>query len=168
MKNELLKLKYNKSGFTIIEAIISIAVVGILGTGIAIFLSQTISVNASNSSQMQALQQVEKAGYWVGFDVQQAQTVSPAIGSGFPLQLSWTDWSGNSYQSTYTITGGTMQRSLIVNSGPPTVTFVAQSVNTNSTLTNCTFFGGQLTLEVTATIGKFNETRTYQLKPRPG
>jgi prepilin-type N-terminal cleavage/methylation domain-containing protein len=161
-------LNGKQNGFSLIEIVVSVALTAILGTGITTFTVQTITETNRSNAHMQAIQYVENAGYWVSRDVQMAQTVTPGPNAGFPLQLSWIDINQSTYQIAYTLIEGQIQRSLIVDGGEPLLTVVARSVNTATTLTNCSYTQGLLTFNVTATIRTSNVSRNYQIKKRPG
>ncbi len=157
-----------QGGYSLIEVIISLALAGVLGAGVTVFASQTVRVISWSSADMHAIQQVENAGYWVSHDAQMAQAVTPGPGSGFPLQLNWTDSDNNTLQVTFTVTGGKIERSLSKNGGMPLQTFVAKSIDTDPTLTNCSYANGLLTLNVTATVDTISQTRTFHIAKRPG
>ena len=161
-------MKGKQEGYSLIETVISLALCGILGTGITTFAVQTITETNRSSAHMQAIQQLENAGYWLSRDVQMAQTVTPGPSAGFPLQLAWTDANQNTYQVTFTTAGGQIQRSLVKNSEAPFQTVVAQSINSAPILTSCSYANGLLTFNATATFGAISVSRTYQIKKRPG
>lgn len=158
----------NQKGYSLIEMVIFLALAGILGAGITTFAVQTITETNRSSAYMQAIQQVENAGYWVSRDVQMAQAVTPGPNAGFPLLLTWTDINQNTFQVTFTLSGGQIQRSLVENGGAPLQTLVAQSINATPTLTSCCYVNGLLTFNATATVGTSSISRTYQIKKRPG
>jgi hypothetical protein len=150
-----------------LEMAIALALAGILGVGITAFTIQTITETHRSNVHMQAVQQLENAGYWVSRDVQMAQTVTPGLNAGFPLQMSWADSSNNTFEVTVTIDGTNIQRSLIKNGGAPNLTPLADSINSTPALTNCTYVNGLLTFNATATLGTWSESRTYHIMKRP-
>lgn len=79
-------------GFTLIELAASIAISGILGTGVVMSLAQIANVNGVGNARITAVKQVENAIYYLNRDVQMAQTVIPQGASGFPLTLTWMTW----------------------------------------------------------------------------
>jgi len=79
-------IRPTQKGFTLIEFIVVVALAGILGAGITTFAVQTIKETQRSSDSMQAIQQVENAGYWVSRDVQMAETVTPGQTPGFRLR----------------------------------------------------------------------------------
>jgi prepilin-type N-terminal cleavage/methylation domain-containing protein len=162
MVNENKKQK----GYSLIEVILGIALAGILTSGITTFTVQTITENARSNNRMQATMQVENAGYWVSRDVQMSSNLTLGGAAGFPLQLEWKDTDGSNYQVTLTLAGNQIKRSLVKNSQAPLQTVIAESVNSAPGLTNCVYSGGLLTFNVTATLGKVNVSRSYEVKKR--
>jgi type II secretory pathway component PulJ len=158
--------KGKRDGFGLLEVVIALALCGILGIGITTFAVQTVTLTNRSRAHMQAVQQLENAAYWLSCDVQMAQTVTPGPNGGFPLQLTWTDADQNTYQVTFTTTGGQVQRSIVENGGPPLQTVLAKSIST--TLTSCSYADGLLTFNATATFASINVSRTYKIKKRPG
>lgn len=168
MRYDVIAESGKQKGYGLLEIVIVLALAGILGVGITTFTVQTITETKRSSIHMQAIQQLENAGYWVSRDVQMSQNVTPGANAGFPLQVNWTDENGKKFQVTFIITGGQIQRSLVENGGAPTHTLVAQSINPAPTLTSCNYTNGLLTFNATATLGTWSVSRTYQIKKRPG
>jgi prepilin-type N-terminal cleavage/methylation domain-containing protein len=157
-----------QNGFTLIEMIIAIAITGILGLGIATFTVQTFTETKRSSVYTDKIMQMENAGYWVSRDVQMSQNVTPGLNAGFPLQLNWTDENDDAYQVTYSLTGGQISRSLVINDDPPLSIPIAQSIDPAPALTYFSYADGLLTFNVSATLGTWTASRTYQIKQRPG
>lgn len=167
MRYDVIAENGKQKGYGLLEIIIALALVGILGLGITAFTIQTITETKRSSVHMQAIQHLENAGFWVSRDVQMAQTVTVGPSAGFPLQLEWVDTNQDVYQVTYNATGNQVQRSLVKNDGEPLKLIVAQSINNAPTLTSCDYTNGLLTFNVTATLGNYSLSRTYQIKKRP-
>ena len=85
---------------------------------------------------MLAVRQVQSAGFWVSNDAQMAQTVVLGTSSGFPITLTWADWeTDDEYKVIYDLLtpANKLQRSYSVNGPPPTVTIVAEFIDTANT-----------------------------------
>lgn len=161
------EIKKHKA-FTLIEMIIAVALVGILGAGITTFTVQTITETKRSSNHMQVIQQLQNAGFWVSRDVQMAQTVTPGPSAGFPLQVNWTDQNLNTFQVTFSLSGGVIKRSLVKNGQAAVTTTVAQFIDSTPSLTNCTYANNLLTFNITSKLGKSSMSRTYKINKRPG
>lgn len=154
--------------FTLIEILIAVALVGILGAGITTFAMQTITETKRSSNHMQVIQQLQNAGFWVSRDVQMAQTVTPGPNAGFPLQVDWTDEALNTFQVTFSLSEGVIQRSLVKNGQAAVTTTVARFIDSNPGLTNCTYASNLLTFNVTSKLGQSSMSRSYKIEKRPG
>lgn len=181
------ELKREERGFSLIELLIVIALTGIITAAITMTVFQVFNMNTRTSNRMTAVSQVQNAGKIVSEDILEAQNITAAVGTGFPLSLNWTDpASGNHTAVTYTLVSmpsmppagpQRLQRSVTVRppGGPPatTVSIVAEYISVASIaptqpcfFPNCSVRACNFT--VTATVGKESETRVYQVKPRPG
>lgn len=145
-------LNKNQRGFTLVEVIIVLAIIGIVIGAATMTIVQVINGSSSTSNHMIAIRQVQNAGYWVSRDVQMAQSVAPALDSdGFPLTLTWTDRDGDDHQVVYSLVdmpGGLakLQRSHSVN-GTTATFIVAEFIDpdeTNCYLYKCLICGERL------------------------
>jgi prepilin-type N-terminal cleavage/methylation domain-containing protein len=161
-----------QKGFSLIELVIVIAIVGFVTGGLTMTIMQVFNMDAHTRNDMTAVYQVRQAGKLVSQDVLQAQGVSAGGSSGFPLTLTWTDEGGigDLHTVNYTLSGNRLYRSESINGGNQTVTVVAEFIDPDPTKTSCDWDSDSevLTFKVTATVGEQSETRIYQVKPRPG
>ena len=164
----------NQKGFTLMEVVVAVALTAIVIGVIVTSVFQVFILNVRTSNHMNAVTQVQSAGYWLSFDAQMAQDVDVSGASGFPLTLTWTDWSGDEYQVVYSLTVGDKllrehYTNRDINPAPDNTAYVGEYID--SLNTNCTVTDGKLTLNVTATVGTNphaqSETRVYEVIPRP-
>jgi type II secretory pathway component PulJ len=166
MRNKSIFQKKKQQGYSVLEIVISLALIGILGVGITGFTIQTFTYSMTSENRMKAMMQVDNAGYWVSRDVQMSANITLGEYAGFPLELIWTDTDQNEYQVSYTLNGSEIKRSVAKNGQENLHTLIAQSINPAINLTNFTFTDGLLVFKVTATLGSNDVSRTYQIKKR--
>ena len=180
----------DQRGFTLVELLVAIALVGIITVGITMTISQILTINVGASNHMIAVRQVQQAYRAVRNDALQAQSVNVTeeADSGFPLTLAWEDWDGGDNVVEYTLqdmpsSAGLkmLERSHSINGTAQTTApaIVAQYIDDSidseppEAKTKCTWDGTAmvLTFKVTATVGSgpqgASETRTYEIEPRP-
>ena len=167
----------DQRGFTLVELLVAIAIVGIITLGITMTISQIWTINIGASNHMIAVRQVQQAGKEVSKDTLQAQNVTCGGSNGFSLTLAWEDSEGTANDVTYTVAeDNRLQRSHSIDAGVPTVTYVAQYIDPGETSCDCNCVDCVcddlvLTFTVTATVGSgpqgASETRVYEIEPRP-
>jgi prepilin-type N-terminal cleavage/methylation domain-containing protein len=173
MKFRKLKL-FNKteSGFTLIEVIVSVAILGFISLGANISIIQLLNQSSRNSHITSASRNAMNGIYWISRDAQMAQVVAGT--SGFPatsdLSLAWEDWNSVSYNATYSITEGKLFRKYTVD-GNSVNTLIAEYINADPNSTNCTSDGGTLTVTITSSVGEkakiVNVTQVRKIAARP-
>ncbi len=159
----------SQKGFTFIEFIVAMALTGLIGVAASAAAYQVINVKALSENHIIAVKQVENAAYWINLDVRMSQTVLPAGGGGFPLNLSWIEWDNTTHDVRYTISNGELQRSSSINGAEPTQMMVANYIDGNADQTNCQYANGVFTFKVTASVAGFRpatETRMGEALPR--
>lgn len=171
------KLRKGQRGVSLVELVIVVALAGLVGAAITATAFQVFTFTTRLSNQMTAIRQVQQAGFWVSPDVMMAKTVTPGGCANCLLTLNWTDGANNKHGVIYRLvdmSGGLrrLQREHYI--GTPLAlnsnTTVAEYIN--SAQTSCVKVGSALNFtvvfNVTATVGGRNETRVYQVQPRPG
>jgi len=90
-------------------------------------------------------------------------------GPGEFIKLGWTAQNITTVV-IYTLEDSELWRSESIGGGEPTMTRVAEHINSDPTKTSCDWDEDDnvLTFTVTATVGDESETRVYEVKPRPG
>jgi type II secretory pathway pseudopilin PulG len=162
-----------QKGISGAEILVAVAIASIIGGGVITSISQVLNTSAHNSDHVTATKQVRNVIYWVRHDAKMAQIVQVDAGaSGLPLVLSWDDWDNTHHETTYTLVDDKLMRNHTINGGTPVPLLVAQNINPDPALTNCTYFGGMLSFEVTVTVGvgsrAMNVSEEFTVDPRPG
>jgi prepilin-type N-terminal cleavage/methylation domain-containing protein len=166
----------SQRGFTLIELLIAIGITAIITGVLTASIMQVWTVSYRTRDRMTAVRQVQQAGFWVSPDVMTAQTVTPGGGPDPFLTLNWTV-NNNKYGIVYSLEGTgtlkTLQRNYYVNSNLDSTIVVAEYIDPDQTRIRpgqaCSFpHCGAYNFTVTATVGDQSETRTYEVKPRPG
>jgi hypothetical protein len=160
----LFKLK--KFGFALVEIMVGLAISGAIGLGASTVIGM-IWGSTHATQDITAVNITENTAFWLNRDVAASQIVTPGGASGFPLALQWDNWDGIPYRSVYSFSGNDLLRSLYTNEVLVSSNIVARDVDTDVTLTNCSFSSGVLNVNLTATVGGVTETRTYKFDPRP-
>ena len=171
------KLHKGQRGFTLIEMIVVLVLVGLISAGITAAIMQVLTINHRASNHMIAVRQVQQAGKEVSKDTLQAQSVNATGSQGFPLTLTWVEWGTNQTNSVnYTLVDMSsglkqLRRTHTINgtaqaTAPP---IVAEYIDPDQT--SCSWNNVTLTFTVTATVGSGPygaiETRIYEIEPRP-
>jgi len=167
----------NQKGFTLIEVMITVAILAVIGVVIQAVIVEVIQSNRT-SNHMVAVRQVQQAGHRVSQDCIQAQNINDSnVTGGFPLTLNWTTWEGGELHTVvYDLvnsSGGLCQleREETVGNNTPTTGVVAQYIYDGTAPprpTECSWnpTENMLTFNVTAVVGLQTESRTYEIKPR--
>ena len=175
MFKRLSAINRKQRGFTLIELVIAIAITGAITGGITMSIFQTLDYNARSNARMVAVKQVENALHFINRDVQMAQIVEPAAApdaDGFPLTLTWVEWSGVSNVVVYRVEGNELKRSRSQDGGAATETTVARYIDSDPSNTYCAFDGTEwmFTIKITATVSGYpeeiSETREVRITPR--
>ena len=184
LQTKMKKLKKGERGFTLVEILVVLALIGIITGGITAAIMQVLTINTRASNHMIAVRQVQQAGKEVSKDTLQAQNVVTDGSPDVLLSLTWSEWAtgnttGNNHTVTYSLEAmpsselKKLQRSHSINSTEPTVIRVAQYIDPNPAQTSCSWNNVTrvLTFTVTATVGNGRygaiETRVYEIEPRP-
>ena len=173
MFGKIISIFRGQKGFTAAEILVAVTVASIIGGGVVTSISQVLNTSTQNSDHTVATKQVRNVIYWVRRDVKMAQVVQVDAGdTGLPLVLSWDDWDSTQHEVTYALVGGNMMRNHAIDGGTPSSLRIAEDINPDLALTNCSYAGGLLSFKVTITVGEgsrtINETQEFTVDPRAG
>ena len=165
------RLHKDQRGLTIIELLVVIILTGLITAAITTTFFQVFDMNTRTANHMSALSQVQQAGKLVSEDILEAQERDPNPATGEFLILGWN--STQTHEIVYTLEDGELWRSESIDGGGPTMTRVAEYINSDPTKTYCEWQGTVLIFKVTATVGEGtvheeSEQRLYRVQPRPG
>jgi len=172
-------MKQDEKGSTLIELIITIAIMVLVCGAAQAGIFQTFKTTKHNANQMTAIFQVQNAGYWIAHDARMAQgVITDDLTLPDFLILSWIEQgSCAKYQLTYKLENMAesqftqMLRHEYVNGVLNTTTLVAQYIAPDSGNTSCAYDSGILSLNITAIVDRGSsvdiETRSYNIVPRP-
>jgi len=141
-------------GFTLIEIMVSVVIVGMIGFGVSAATSQIMKQSVRNRDYTTASQYTMNAIHWISRDAEMAQTIEIGEDSGFPLAFSWIDWGTTVYRAVYTVENGTLTRTYSIVAGPSVQSVLAQSIVTGTEETTCEYNNKTLALRITAYVGK--------------
>jgi prepilin-type N-terminal cleavage/methylation domain-containing protein len=160
----------NQKGFTIIELVITLAIMGLVIAAVSGTITQIIQ-SRRTTDHMNALRQVQTAGYWVSKDGIQAESLTT---QGHFLYVWRTDWDDSDlHEVVYSLQNmpsgalKQLQREESLNGVPTTTTIVSRYIDPAQTSCVWDPDANTLTFVVTATMDQQTETRTYEVQPRP-
>lgn len=163
----------DQRGFTLVEMLASLAIAGLIGLGATMANAQVMNQTARNNDYTTASRHTLNALHWISRDTQMAQTIDGV--AGFPatsnLTLTWTEWDNTVNQVVFSVVNGQLMRSYSVDGGAPSVTLVAEYINSDAQMTNCVSGNGILTIKITGSVGEgstvVNVTKLREIASRP-
>jgi len=157
----------NQKGFTLVEMIIVVALIGIIALAATIAIHQVLTGTTLSNDLNTAVNQARNAGHWISRDAQMAKPGSDTIvdsshlGDSDFLQLTiWEDATGD---TTHTVMY-TLQDGELLRDGQLIAEYIQPK---QEGITWCDWDETTLTVTITAEAGEESETRTFQVKPRP-
>ena len=101
-----------KYGFTLIEVLVSLAIISFISIGATMATGQVINQTSKNDDCTTATRQALNAVHWISRDAQMAQILEEDTGSnGFPLKLEWEKWDNSQHEVVYTVQNNKISRS---------------------------------------------------------
>ena len=174
-------MKLRQKGFTYIEVVLAIAIIGSVGVVSSGAIFQIFKGIDHDDEHLTAVGQVHNAGYWISRDTQMAQSVS-VDGLTLPdfLVLTWTEWDAAGdpvyhsarYFFADMVDGlGKLKRNHWSSAGANEETFIAEHVYYDPSdvdnTTKVSYLDSVLTLQLTAFYEGIQESREYRIIHRP-
>jgi prepilin-type N-terminal cleavage/methylation domain-containing protein len=177
-------LKNNHKGFTLVELLVAIAITAIIGSALAMSISQLFTVSSADKNRMEAVKQLENALHYINRDAQMAfpSNISPSSTdipptnlSGSGLELKWTDFYDQIHTIKYSLVTQNsiicLQRSEQLNTGSPTLLIVARNIepSVSKSYYSYVFSENILTIHLSSTVTGLRsatESRTLTVNPR--
>jgi prepilin-type N-terminal cleavage/methylation domain-containing protein len=162
----------NQAGFTLIELMAAIVITGFISLGATIASGQVLNETSRNTDYTTASRNAMNAIHWISWDAMMAQSISgtqvfPQNGN---LSLSWVEWDNSVHSANYSLQNGILRRTYSDGSQVTSIV-IAEYINPNAQMTNCTSFNGTLTLTITSSVGEgskvTNVTRVREITSRP-
>ena len=159
----------SQRGYTLVEMLLVVALVGIIGAAATMTISQLMTGTILCNDQNSAINQVRNADQWIRRDAQTAKSIddNPAA----PKFLEMTVWENADGTASHTVTYSYVDSSgglkdLHRDSGTQQI-MVAQYIDPASTSCSWDSVERVLTVTITAHLGDKTETRTIEVKARP-
>jgi prepilin-type N-terminal cleavage/methylation domain-containing protein len=158
-----------QSGFTLVEVLIGVVLIGIIGTTIAMVVNQTVSGNLKSSDSMTAINNVRSAVDWISEDARMVKNSVDLAIPGVLMRIEWEDYAPPNgeppftYRVDYTIADAKLYRRYQVWEDSVLTVDNTIMISGNITSITPTFIGQELTVTVTATADSESETRTFTI-----
>jgi len=112
----MIKIAINKQrGFTLIELIVVIALVGIISGVIALTIGMVTRITSITTPRNMLISQVHLAGSWISGDIHSSTTITPGTIGTWGCSMERYQWNGTSFdyiKVDYTIADGVMTRAI--------------------------------------------------------
>jgi prepilin-type N-terminal cleavage/methylation domain-containing protein len=157
-------LKINEKGFTLIEVLVAGLILSAIMTVTTAAIIVTVKTTTQNTEWNVNLRQVQNAGNWISRDALMAQVVDIHTPGVF-LNLSWSDWQGNSFNVDYIIQGNMLMRQM--NGG--TAKLIADYIDPLGSTCDWNATENKLIVTLRATVHDPDNSyaKTYEVCPRP-
>jgi prepilin-type N-terminal cleavage/methylation domain-containing protein len=163
MKIISLKTLSQNSGFTLIEVVIAIAIIGVIMVAVNGLISQSVQTSRSNNEDVVAIRNLDVTGNWIIRDLQSTQTLPGSISllpqSGNMTITQSIEASGDRLVIYSLSANGDLLRTVGTNSS-----HVAQHISSLDYVAGTASTPSMIT--VTATVGQATVTRGYDTASR--
>jgi prepilin-type N-terminal cleavage/methylation domain-containing protein len=173
--------KRNRSqrGFTLVEVLVGIAILGVISTAIAAATGQIININESSQNRFTAVKQLETAVDTIRVDIQVAQEISIEEDESYTpeesnppeikLNMKWTEWDDNSsHQVKYYLTSDNILQRVYITADETKTRNAAFDIQD---IEAARLSSGAWSITISAESGSYKsagETRTFTVLPRSG
>ncbi len=174
-------MRRSEKGYTLIELVVAVAIMVLVSGAASITIFQVLKGTETNNSHMNAVRQVQNAGYWISRDAGMAQSIdtenltSPAF-----LVLNWTQRDDDNekiyHTANYSFEGlndgiGKLKRTHSSSAGANEQTFIAQHIyytpGDPDNTSKANYQPPVLTLQLASLVDEAREIREYRIKRRP-
>jgi prepilin-type N-terminal cleavage/methylation domain-containing protein len=170
-----------EKGYTFIELMVALGILVLVSGAAAIAIYQISKGTQENNTHMNAIRQVQNAGYWICRDARMAQSID-TDNLTLPLFLifNWTEWDNDNekiyHSANYTLEGltdsiATLKRIHSSSAGANEETLIATHIYYEPTdpddTTKADYQAPVLTLQLTSVDKDATEVREYHIKNRP-
>jgi len=164
----------NQRGFTLIETLVALAIISFISLGATMANAQMVSQTARNTDYTAASRQALNAVHWISRDAQMSHSINGT--TGFPdsenLVITWTQWDNSEHTAVYSLQNNKLKRIYSIDGGAAETTVVAEYINNDPSLTNCSTSNDVLTIKITSSVGEgdlvIDFTKELQVTSRPG
>lgn len=161
-------MKRGEMGFTLLEALIVLAITGVIIWPLAMATTTLLTQPQRSADQNVVLSQVRNAGYWISRDVQMSKTVTPyGPGVFLTLDIPVDSIQTNGRKIDYLFDGSKLKRKEYNFSRTTLIseTLIADYIDTSNTTFSAVDVG-LYRLTVRAARGEAVVTRSYEVGQR--
>ena len=174
-------MRRSEKGYTLIELIVAVAIIVLVSGAASITIFQVSKGTETNNSHMNAVRQVQNAGYWISRDAGMAQSIeTDNLTPPDFLVFNWTEWDSEDeeiyHSATYYIEDltngiGKLKRSHWSSAGANEQTLIAQHIyytpGDPDNTSKADYQAPVLTLQLASLVYDTREIREYRILLMP-
>lgn len=174
-------MRRREKGYTLIELIVAVSIMVLVSGAASIAIFQISKGTEANNTHMNAVRQVQNAGYWICRDARMAQSIdTDNLTLPVFLVFNWTEWNDENekiyHSANYSFEGltdgiGKLKRTHRSSAGANEETLIATYIYYAPTdpddTTKADYQAPVLTLQLTSVVEDTKEIREYRIKNRP-